>query len=299
MGEGDIPNGTTVKLHSLQNDVARWMNGQRAIIVQWCKEAERYEVRLLVNNEMKKVKATNLWVELPNGWEEHYDEHTSRHYYLNIDTQRVTWKHPKVANLKGKMGRVVENNAEEFETVEIDKDHVHYDVDDEAEGEGNFNLSELVRKVVSQEELKEGGEDVDSDDGMHRARKKRKEQVKVTVEVLETDILSLMEQTMVARATVRKDYSQLHAGFIASVDLDPAIVQLEEKKAQPPLEVLKSVVEVMLGGLEKAVSLSVELRRSKHTLAAVSRVVDRIPKLTDVDELLQHAKWVSAFLKTL
>ncbi|CAE8680066.1 unnamed protein product, partial [Polarella glacialis] len=45
MPEGEIPNGTRVEIRGLQSDAAKWMNGQKAIIVQWDKETERYEAR--------------------------------------------------------------------------------------------------------------------------------------------------------------------------------------------------------------------------------------------------------------
>jgi len=152
MPEGEIPNGTNVNIRGLQSEAARWLNGQKGIIVQWDKDTERYEVRLEVNNDIKKVKAQNVRVELPEGWEEHYDEHLQRSYYLNTKTEKVTWKHPTVANQRAKFGQVKENNIEDLEGVDIEVDRKVYDVDDEEELEGGFNLHELVRKVEEQEE---------------------------------------------------------------------------------------------------------------------------------------------------
>merc|ERR1719464_2721138 len=143
MPEGEIPNGTKIDIRGLQSETARWMNGQKGIIVQWDKDAERYEVRLELNNSIKRVKPPNLKVVVPEGWEEHYDEHLARSYYLNTKTQKVTWKHPTVANQRGKFGQVRENHAEELEGIEIDADRKHYEVDDFEEMEGGFNLHEL------------------------------------------------------------------------------------------------------------------------------------------------------------
>ncbi|CAJ1361508.1 unnamed protein product, partial [Effrenium voratum] len=54
MPEGEIPNGTKVDIRGLQSDAAKWMNGQTAIVVCWDKDTDRYEVRLSVNNDVKK-----------------------------------------------------------------------------------------------------------------------------------------------------------------------------------------------------------------------------------------------------
>lgn len=184
MAEGEIPNKTAIEIRGLQSEASRWLNGQKGLIVCWDKETERYEVRLTYDNSIKKVKAENLRVQLPEGWEEHWDEHTLRYYYLHTKEQKVTWKHPTVSNQKGKMGKVKENNLTEWEEegVQIDADRKTYDVDDQEELEGGFNLHELVRKVEEQEDRKEAaeekGEDLDSDDGMHAVKKKRKKKKK-------------------------------------------------------------------------------------------------------------------------
>merc|ERR1712146_45682 len=117
--------------------------------------------------------------ELPEGWEEHYDEHLGKHYYLN--TKKVTWKHPSFVNARAQMGKVVEKmdgDLEEFDEEtgkrrsKVDKNHQHYDIDDEEEGEGQFNLQELVKKVEMQEEKRLQAEERDeevmsSEEGMH------------------------------------------------------------------------------------------------------------------------------------
>merc|ERR1712190_157638 len=152
MPEGEIPNGTKVEIRGLQSEAARWMNGQKGVVVCWDKDTERYEGRLDVNNDIKKVKPGNIRAELPEGWEEHYDEHLGRHYYINTKTQKVTWKHPTVSNTRAKFGKVRENNAEELEEVEIDENRKTYEVDDEEEMEGGFDMQQLVKKVEEREE---------------------------------------------------------------------------------------------------------------------------------------------------
>merc|ERR1712108_37671 len=112
-------------------------------------EAERYEVRLDVNNDIKKVKAGNISAELPEGWEEHYDEHLGRHYYVNKQTQKVTWKHPTVANTRAKFGKVRENNAEELDEVEIDENRKTYEVDDEESARAASACSSWSRRSRS------------------------------------------------------------------------------------------------------------------------------------------------------
>merc|ERR1719353_1346173 len=113
------------------------MNGQSGVIVMWDKDTERYEVRLVnvINCGVKKVKPANIKAELPEGWEEHYDEHLGKHYYLNVKTERVTWKHPSFVNSRAQMGKVTEKldgDLEEFDeetkkmTSKVDKDHQRY-----------------------------------------------------------------------------------------------------------------------------------------------------------------------------
>mmetsp|Transcript_116095 Transcript_116095/g.361745 ORF Transcript_116095/g.361745 Transcript_116095/m.361745 type:complete len:542 (-) Transcript_116095:54-1679(-) len=303
MEEGEIPNGTKVNIRGLQSEAAKWLNGQKGIIVQWDKDTERYEVRLEINNDVKKVKAQNVRVELPEGWEEHYDEHLQRSYYLNTKTQKVTWKHPTVANQRAKFGVVKENNIEDLEAegVEIDADRKVYDVDDEEELEGGFNLHELVKKVEEQELKREAaedaGEDVDSDDGMHSVKKKRKKKKQeVSVEMLQAKVAELLDQTMGKRITLRKDYKLLEGNVVAK-DMDPIMDQWEADPEAGP-ELLQSTYEVMLGLLEKGLVLMSQVRKARLQLLEMGKIIDRITT-ADPKQLLEDAKWVHALLKTM
>lgn len=306
MPEGELPNGTRVEIRGLQSDASKWMNGQKAIIVQWDRDADRYEVRMEVNNDIKKVKPANVRPELPEGWEEHYDEHLGRSYYLNVQTQKVTWRHPNVANQRGKMGQVRENHYEDLQDVEIDVDRKHYEVDEQEEMEGSFNLHELIKKVEEREEKRAAAEeagldDIDSDDGMHSVakKKKKKKQKKdeVTAEKVEAKAHRLVEHTMVARVTMKKDYSLLEGNFVAR-DLDPLIQRLEASP-EPSETLLREVFEVTLALLEKAAQLLGKLSRSKLQLLEVNKIIDHIVTLTTPQELLEDAKWVASFLKTM
>merc|ERR1719235_1608900 len=87
--EGELPNGTKVMVHSLQSEAARWMNGQNGVIVMWDKDTERYEIRLEGQTGIKKVKPANIKAELPEGWEEHFDEHLGKNYYLHVKSEKV------------------------------------------------------------------------------------------------------------------------------------------------------------------------------------------------------------------
>jgi len=277
------------------------LNGQKGIIVQWDKDTERYEVRLEVNNDIKKVKAQNVRVELPEGWEEHYDEHLQRSYYLNTKTEKVTWKHPTVANQRAKFGQVKENNIEDLEGVDIEVDRKVYDVDDEEELEGGFNLHELVRKVEEQEEKREAadeaGEDVDSDDGMHCAKKKRKKKKKeVSVETLQAKVAELLDKTMGHRVTLRKDYTLLDGNVVAK-DMDPVMDQWEADPEAGP-QLLQATYEVTLGLLEKGLVLMSRIRQSRLQLLEMGKIIDRITA-ADPKQLLEDAKWVHALLKTM
>merc|ERR1719359_691008 len=126
----------------------------------WDKDAERYEIRLDNTTGIKKVKPANIKAQLPEGWEEHFDEHLGRHYYLHVQSEKVTWKHPSFVNARAQMGKVVEKmdgDLEEFDEEtgkrrsKVDKNHQRYDIDDEEFGDGQFNLQELVKKVELQD----------------------------------------------------------------------------------------------------------------------------------------------------
>merc|ERR1712139_758103 len=142
----------------------------------------------------------------------------------------------------------------------VDKDHTHYDVDDADEGEGQFNLQELVKKVEIQEEKRlaaeEAGEDfVDSDDGMHKVQKKKKKnkKQKVSIDDLQETVTKLIDETMVNRATMKKDFSMLEGNFIAMKEMEPVIERMEaamEMDEEPEEEIMRAAFEVMLGGLD-------------------------------------------------
>merc|ERR1712039_355746 len=306
MEEGEIPNGVTVEIRGLQSETAKWMNGQKAIVVCWDKDAERYEVRLEYNTTIKKVKPDNLRVELPEGWEEHYDEHLGRYYYLHVKQQKVTWKHPKCVNMKGKMNQVRENNIEELEenNVEIDADRKVYEVDDQEEMEGGFNLMDLVAKVEEQEERKEAAEEAgeeayDSDDGMHDVKKKRKKRRKeVTTEQVLAKITKLIEHTLKrGRLTMHKDSSMLDGHFLAR-DFDPILAKWVDND-NPTQTLMKETYEMMLSLLERGVSLKAQIVRSKLQISEINKVVDRITTHETPAQLLEDAKWVSGLLKTM
>merc|ERR1712039_494955 len=110
--------------------------------------------------------------------------------------------------------QVRENNIEELEenNVEIDADRKVYEVDDQEEMEGGFNLMNLVAKVEEQEEQKEAAEErgeeaYDSDDGMHAVKKKRKKRKKeVSPDEMIAKIADLIEHTLLrGRVLMRKD----------------------------------------------------------------------------------------------
>mmetsp|Transcript_31401 Transcript_31401/g.71698 ORF Transcript_31401/g.71698 Transcript_31401/m.71698 type:complete len:569 (+) Transcript_31401:340-2046(+) len=316
--EGELPNGTQVEIHGLQSETARWMNGQKAVIVQWDVDAERYEVRLEKGHAIKKVKAANLKPQVPEGWEEHFDEHLGRHYYINTKSQKVTWKHPSVANQRGKMGKVQEKTTEDIEeaaqTTGVDNERKHYEVDEEEEGEGQFNLEALVAKVEKQEEKREAAEEagedaaeLDSDDGMHTIGKKRKKKKreKISVEMLQQRVTHLIEATMANpanRATIKKDFSLLEGNFIATHELDPILVKIQkaiDAGDEIPRDLLKAVMEVMLSGLEKACQLLGQLKHAKLQLMEISKVLDSLVSTTEPKQVFDDAKWVASFLKTM
>ncbi|CAJ1451859.1 unnamed protein product [Effrenium voratum] len=306
MPEGEIPNGTKVDIRGLQSDAAKWMNGQTAIVVCWDKDTDRYEVRLSVNNDVKKVKAANLRLEVPEGWQEHWDEHLGRYYYVNMATQKVTWKHPIVMNQRGKFGQVREKLDQDLEEVELDHERKHYEVDEEEEMEGQFNLQALVKKVEEQEARREAaeetGQDVDSDDGLHdiKPKKKKPKKEKVTAENIIEKCLVLIEHTFVARESIKKDYHLLD-GNVCARDLTPLIQKWEalESASDAPDSLCKETFEVMLALILRGAELLKELSVNRLQLSELNKVLARLTTLEKREELHEDAKWVHSFMKTL
>merc|ERR1712032_1198907 len=129
--------------------------------------------------------------------------------------------------------KIRENNIEELEAekVEIDADRKHYDVDDQEEMEGGFNLLDLVAKVEEQEDRKEAAEEAgeeayDSDDGMHDVKKKRKKRKKeLSNEQVLAKVTKLIEHTLKrGRLTMHKDNSVLDGHFLAR-DFEPVLAR--------------------------------------------------------------------------
>lgn len=304
--EGEIPNGTRVDIRGLQNEAAKWMNGQKGIVVSWDKNIERYEVRLDLDNTIKKVKPSNIHVELPEGWEENFDEHTGRYYYLNVKSQKVTWKHPTVVNGRAKFGKVLEHNAEEMDEVEIDENRKTYEVDDDEEMEGGFSLAQLIKKVEEKEEKKlaaeERGEEYeDSDDGMHQVSKKRKKKKKkdiITAEQLQERVAILIEETMVKRVTMKKDFTRLDGNFITK-DMDPLLTEFEKDLDGASEDLMRSIFETTLGLLEKGTHLMTQLKVSKLQVAETAKRIDKLVALETRAELLEVVQWVTTLLKTM
>ena len=112
------------------------MNGQKGIIVQWDENTERYELRLDINNDVKKVKPGNIKIQPSEGWEEQWDEHLQRRCYVDTRAEKVS-----VANIRAEFGEVVEGNTEELEEEE-DYDE-GYDGNDSGAPEGMPGIPSL------------------------------------------------------------------------------------------------------------------------------------------------------------
>merc|ERR1712086_744049 len=167
------------------------------------------------------------------------------------------------------------------------------------------NLSNLVAKVEAKEEKRLAAEEadeelVDSDDGMHKVnkkKKKKKKKMEVTVEEIQEKITKLMDETMVNRATMKKDFSLLEGNFIATKEMDPvierfeAMMELDEDEYDE--EVMRAAFEVMLGGLDKSCKLFSQLSNVKMQLVETMRIVDRITTLKSPQQLLDDCEWVN------
>lgn len=170
-----------------------------------------------------------------------------------------------------------------------------------------FNLEELVKKVEATEKKRQAAEDAgeeydDSDDGMHRVSKKRKKKDKkkkeVTVEQLQVMVAKLVEETMIARETMRKDFTLLEGNFVAR-ELDPLLEQFKADPENPTDSLMRAVFETTLGLLEKGTSLMTQLRINKIMINEVKKRIERLITLETAAELLEVAEWVSSLLKTM
>eukprot|EP00913_Durusdinium_trenchii_P006640 g6239.t1 len=249
-----------------------------------------------------------------------------------MSTQKVTWKHPTVTNQRGKFGQVREKLDADLEEVELDHERKHYEVDDQEEMEGQFNLQALVKKVEEQEERREAaeeaGQDVDSDDGLHDMAKPKKKKAKkekavsisqphrltascppswqVSPESIVEKALLLIEHTFVARESIKKDsslghdYSRLDGNFVAR-DLDPVIQRWEalERISEAPDELCKETFEVMLALIQRGADLLKELSQNRLQLSELNKVLNRVTTIEKREELYEDAKWVHSFMKTL
>ncbi|CAD7966723.1 unnamed protein product [Amoebophrya sp. A120] len=175
----DIPQNTKVEIKDLTSDAGKLLNGSKGIVVNFDEETKRYLVKMLTNrnvetNQIKKLKFENLKCELPKGWTEHFDEHMGKFFYRHTDSNRIQWKHPV---LKQRVNRKNENKdafgkdaflVQNEDNIDAEFDRQKYATDRLNEGEGQFNLQDLVAKVQREEDRKRRREEnpdveIDSD----------------------------------------------------------------------------------------------------------------------------------------
>merc|ERR1711896_14616 len=110
--------------------------------------------------------------------------------------------------------------------------------------------------------------------GVQKKKKKNKKQ-KVSIDDLQETVTKLIDQTMVNRATMKKDFSLLEGNFIATKEMEPVIERLEAmiEMEDEDDEVMRAAFEVMLSGLAKALKLLEQLANIRMQLIETRRVV--------------------------
>lgn len=309
MPQGELPNGTKVEIHGLQSETARWLNGQMGTIVQWDVSARRYEIRLDLNNHIKKIQPKNLKVQLPEGWEEHFDDHLQRHYYTNQKTGKTTWTHPTISNSEQKMGKVRETTEMDQEEADIDNQRQHYDCDEEDEGVGGFNLDDLINKVEAQESKRERGEDVDEFEYNPKKKSKIKkkdftlEDMCKSVEKLKTDSLTRGRVTLLPNnmdiitcPIVAKSYILPHIQV-----MEMEIEKMEKGDVDAIEEKFKlALIEAIITGIDKICMVCKEIVCIRATLNALGRLCEKVPRMESLseEEILDDAKWLHSLVQT-
>mmetsp|Transcript_32880 Transcript_32880/g.97667 ORF Transcript_32880/g.97667 Transcript_32880/m.97667 type:complete len:408 (-) Transcript_32880:97-1320(-) len=129
-------------------------------------------------------------------------------------------------------------------------------------------------------------------------KEKDKKKKEVTVEQLQVMVAKLVEETMVTRETMRKDFTLLEGNFVAR-ELDPLLEQFKADPENPTDSLLRAVFETTLGLLEKGTSLMTQLRMNKIMINEVKKRIERLITLETAADLLEVAEWVSTLLKTM
>merc|ERR1711903_318480 len=113
---------------------------------------------------------------------------------------------------------------------------------------------------------------------MGKKNKKKKKRENITVEDIQIKITKLIDDTMVNRATMKKDFTLLEGNFIAVQEMDPVIERFESmmEMEEEDHEIMRAAFEVMLGGLDKACKLLNQLQNARMQIIETMRVVDRI-----------------------
>jgi len=314
---GEFPKDCKVEIHGLQSEAARWLNGQEGTVVGYDEEGKRYEIKLCRDvNQVKRVKFDNIRLSLPPGWTEHYDEHSQRSYYVHAVTKKVTWKHPVCTQVKTKFDEVHDAN-EDLEEAVFDDDPDRYGCDDLEEGEGQFNLDDLVEKVRRREEANvssgEEGEEpaakrprMEQDKMGASAKKKARKARAKQMETYEGLMSKLAEVKKAiefpaereegdTKESIMKTYQELET----EIELELNAACTEQREANISEKTERIAIEALIVGMQIIGKMLENQPKAKFTFQGLHRCASRVEGLETADEFLKDIQYLYGLLKTM
>jgi len=313
---GEFPRDVKVEIFGLQSEAARWLNGQEGTVVGYDEEAKRYEIKLCRDvNQVKRVKYDNLKLSLPPGWVEHYDEHSQRSYYVNSATNKVTWKHPVAMQVKTKFETFNDAN-EDLEEAVFDDDPDRYGCDDLEEGEGQFNLDDLVEKVRQREEANLSGEEGEEPTAKRqktdqapmgaaakkKARKARAKQME-TYEGLMAKLAEVKKAikfpTENEEGNTKESIMRIFAELEAELELELNAACTEKREADVNEVTERAAMESLIIGMMVIGEILKDQPKAKFTFQGLYRCANRVEGLETASEILSDIQYLYGLLKTM
>lgn len=313
---GEFPKDCKVEIFGLQSEAARWLNGQEGTVVGYDEEAKRYEIKLCRDvNQVKRVKYDNLKLSLPPGWIEHYDEHSQRSYYVESATNKVTWKHPVGMQVKTKFDTVNDAN-EDLEEAVFDDDPDRYGCDDLEEGEGQFNLDDLVEKVRQREEANVSGEEGDEPTAKRQktdqapqtagAKKKARKARAKQMETYEGLMAKLAEVKKAIEFPAEREEGNTKESIIrifgeleTELELELNSACSEKREADISEKTERIAAEALIIGMMVIGKMLENQPKAKFTFQGLYRCANRVEGLETAGEFLSDIQYLYGLLKTM
>jgi len=308
---GEFPKEAKVSIFGLQSDAARWLNGQEGVVVGFDDEAKRYEIKLERDqNQIKRVKFENLKLSLPPGWVEHFDEHAQRSYYVNTATNKTSWKHPVHTIKKANQFETFMDANEHLDEAEFGEERDQYDCDNLEEGEGQFDLDDLVNKVRQREQEKGDSEEDGEPDAKKpkleekpQAPKKKKKKSPSTWIDLKKKLVEIQKgigfneekYKDMTKVAVTKEFYKIEEDLEKEMDAACSM----KREAEVDEDKQQDIMEYLIVGMRIIGEMLADQPKAKFTFQGLIRCADRIEGLFTVSEFLEDVKYVYGLLKTM